>query len=256
MGDNGARAMNDDQLLRYSRQIMLPQLDSAGQQQLLDSSVLLIGAGGLGSPIALYLAAAGVGRLIIADADEVDLSNLQRQIAHGTADIGRLKTDSARDRIAALNPDVRVETVAERVTAGHLERLVPQVDLVMDGTDNFATRFAANEACVRHRVPLVSGAATRFEGQVAVFDPRIPDAPCYRCLYGAGGELEESCTQTGVLAPVVGIVGSIQATEALKVLAGIGEPLAGRLLVIDALTMDCRILKLPRDPACPVCGHG
>lgn len=247
--------MNDEQLLRYSRQIMLPQVDSAGQQRLLESTVLVTGAGGLGSPVALYLAAAGVGRLLIADHDTVDLSNLQRQIAHTTADIGRAKTASARDRIAALNPDVRVECIDVRLTPAELDRLVPGTDLVVDGTDNFTTRFAINNACVRHRVPLVSGAATRLEGQVAVFDARQPEAPCYRCLYREGAELDETCTQTGVLAPVVGMIGTIQATEALKVLAGFGEPLIGRLLVVDAASMDFRTLRLRRDPACPVCGH-
>ncbi len=254
--------MRDEQLLRYGRQIMLPALDVAGQQKLLDARVLIVGMGGLGSPVALYLAAAGVGQLVLADHDRVELSNLQRQILHGHADLGRLKVESARDRIAALNEDIIVETVQQPLEDESLDRLLSlgcdgsgqAIDLVVDGCDNFATRFAVNRACVRHGVPLVSGAAIRMEGQVAVFDPRQPDSPCYQCLYGGGDDRDASCASNGVMAPLVGIIGSVQAMEAVKLLAGMGESLAGRLLLLDAMSMRWRELRLRRDPACPVCG--
>lgn len=254
--------MRDEQLLRYGRQIMLPALDVAGQQKLLDARVLIVGMGGLGSPVALYLAAAGVGQLVLADHDRVELSNLQRQILHGHADLGRLKVESARDRIAALNKDIIVETVQQPLEDESLDRLLSlgcdgsgqAIDLVVDGCDNFATRFAVNRACVRHGVPLVSGAAIRMEGQVAVFDPRQPDSPCYQCLYGGGDDRDASCASNGVMAPLVGIIGSVQAMEAVKLLAGMGESLAGRLLLLDAMSMRWRELRLRRDPACPVCG--
>ena len=246
--------MNDDQLLRYSRQIMLPQVGVEGQQRLLDATALIIGMGGLGSPAALYLAAAGVGELIVVDFDTVELSNLQRQILHTGADIGRRKVDSARDSLAAINPGVGVEIISHKLEGEALHEVVARSDVVLDGSDNFATRFAINEACVASGTPLISAAVIRMEGQVSVFDPRGEEAPCYRCLYkDEGGELEEGCVQSGVLAPVAGLVGSIQATEALKVLMGIGCPLTGRLLMIDAETMDIRPLKLRRDPSCPVC---
>ncbi|HEY0721084.1 MAG TPA: molybdopterin-synthase adenylyltransferase MoeB [Gammaproteobacteria bacterium] len=242
--------MDDQQLLRYSRQIMLPQVDVAGQQRLLDSRVLIIGLGGLGSPVAIYLAAAGVGTLTLCDFDQVELTNLQRQIVHTTGSIGRLKVASARDTLLALNPEVQVVTIAERLKGEALAREVGKADLVIDASDNFATRFLLNDACVVARKPLVSGAAIRMEGQVSVFHNERPGSPCYRCLYRDEGELEQSCATNGVLAPVVGIIGSIQATEALKVLLGIGDTLDGRLLLLDALTMEWRTLKLRRDPAC------
>jgi adenylyltransferase/sulfurtransferase len=248
-------AMDDSQLLRYSRQILLPQVGIEGQRRLLAATALVVGAGGLGSPVALYLAAAGVGHIVIADPDLVEISNLQRQILHATPDLDRLKVDSAKDRLRALNPDVRVSAVPDRLTGELLREQVDRADVIIDGSDNFATRFAVNAACVAARKPLVSGAVIRLEGQVAVFRPDQVDSPCYRCLYQMEEELEESCTETGVLAPVAGIVGSIQATEALKLLAGIGQPLVGRLLIIDAATMDVRILRMSRDPHCPVCAR-
>lgn len=247
--------MNDDQLLRYSRQIMLPQVDAAGQMRLLESTVLVVGLGGLGAPVAMYLAAAGVGNLVVVDDDEVDLSNLQRQIIHTTADVGRPKVDSARDALLALNPELTITTVEARLEGALLRELVDEADVVVDACDNFATRFAINEACFASGTPLVSGAAIRLEGQVAVFDPRVDASPCYRCLYRDEGELAETCTQSGVFTPVVGIIGSLQATEALKLLVGLGEALTGRLLLLDAETMQIRTIRLPRDPKCPVCAR-
>jgi molybdopterin/thiamine biosynthesis adenylyltransferase len=246
--------MNDDQLLRYSRQILLPQLNFEGQQKLLAAHVVVIGAGGLGSPVAMYLAAAGVGHLSIADHDSVDLSNLQRQILHDSGALGRPKVDSARDRLAALNPDVRVTTLNHRVDAASLQQLAQQADVVVDASDNFATRFAVNAACIANRTPLVSGAAVRMEGQLSVFDPRRDDSPCYRCLYREGEEPDATCTDNGVLAPIVGVIGSLQALETLKLLLDIGETLCGRLLVFDGLYHEWRSIKLGRDPHCPVCG--
>jgi molybdopterin/thiamine biosynthesis adenylyltransferase len=245
--------MNHDQLLRYSRQILLPDFDIEGQERLLASRVLIIGLGGLGSPVAMYLAAAGVGHLVLVDDDVVDLSNLQRQLAHGTADIGRPKVESAGDTVNGLNPDVTVTPIVGRLTGAALLEQVAAADVVVDACDNFATRFAVNEASVRTGTPLVSGAAIRMEGQVAVFQPRQPDSPCYRCLYKDEGELDQSCSANGVLAPLVGIIGSIQAMETIKVLAGLGEPLWGRLLIFDGRAMEWRTLKLPKDPKCPVC---
>ncbi len=247
--------MNDEQLLRYSRQIMLPQFDAAGQQRLLASHALILGMGGLGSPVAMYLAAAGVGKLTLVDFDTVDLSNLQRQILHGSHDIGRPKVESARDTLAVLNADVEVIALNARVEGEALDELVASADVVIDASDNFATRFQINDACVRARKPLVSGAAIRMEGQVSVFHNERDDSPCYRCLYRDEGELEQTCSENGVLAPVVGVIGSIQATEAIKVLAGIGDTLSGRLLLWDAMTMEWRSLKLRKDPACPLCGQ-
>jgi adenylyltransferase/sulfurtransferase len=222
---------------------------------LLASRVLVIGAGGLGSAAALYLAGAGVGRLTIVDDDNVDLSNLQRQILHRQADIGRAKVESARDTLTAFNPDIRVDTVARRVDRERLVQLASEADLIIDGSDNFATRFAANEASVKTRTPLVSGAAIRMEGQVSVFLPDRPDSPCYRCLFHDGEEPDQTCADNGVLAPVVGIIGSIQALEAIKVLLDLGDPLCGRLLVFDALYHDWRSVRLHKDPLCPVCGE-
>ncbi len=245
--------MNDEQLLRYNRQIMLPAFGFEAQQKLLDSRVLIVGAGGLGSPAALYLAAAGVGTIAIADDDEVELSNLQRQILHTTADIGRAKVDSARDRLQGINPDVRVLPIPERLHGATLRDQVREAAAVIDGSDNFATRFAVNAACVAERTPLISGAAIRTEGQLSVYDVRKEDSPCYRCLYREQGEVEETCADNGVLAPIVGIIGSLQALEAVKILTGVGMPLVGRLLIFDGHTLDFRTMKLRKDPACPVC---
>nr|WP_320136035.1 molybdopterin-synthase adenylyltransferase MoeB [uncultured Amphritea sp.] len=245
--------LNDDQLLRYSRQIMLPEVDIAGQEAWLKSTVLIIGVGGLGSPVAMYLAAAGVGRLVLVDDDKVELTNLQRQIIHRTETIGQPKVVSAKAALAALNPDIQVDAIDGRLEGEALEQQVIAADLVVDCSDNFATRFALNDACVKHKTPLVSGAAIRLEGQVAVFDSRRDDAPCYRCLYRDGDEESLTCADSGVLAPLVGIIGSVQAMEALKVLADIGEPLVGKLLLLDGRHMDWRTLKLRRDPECPCC---
>ncbi len=246
--------MNDEQLLRYSRQIMVAGFDLDGQEKLLASRALVVGLGGLGSPVALYLAAAGVGHLMLADFDQVDLTNLQRQIIHGTGDIGRPKTDSAADRIQALNPETRVELITERLTPDALEQRVKAVDIVIDGSDNFATRFAVNAACVAARRALVSGAVIGMDGQVAVFRPDL-DGPCYRCVYDDTGEEAQSCSETGVMGPLTGVVGSLLALEAVKVLADFGTPLNHRLLVVDGLTQSWRRLNLRRDPDCPVCGQ-
>ena len=246
--------MDDQQLLRYSRQILLAQVDIAGQQRLLDSRVLIVGLGGLGAPVALYLAAAGVGELHLADHDSVDLSNLQRQIIHAQADIGRPKVQSAAQRLQALNPTIRVLTHALALADQSLHEAVAGVDLVLDCSDNFATRQAVNAACVAARIPLVSGAAIRLEGQLSVFDSRQADSPCYQCLYGAGDDVALSCSEAGVLGPLVGLVGSLQALEAIKLLAGFGEPLIGRLLLIDALGSRFREMRVRRDPACSCCG--
>ena len=245
--------MNDAQLLRYSRQILLPQFGVEGQERLMASTVLVVGAGGLGSPVALYLAAAGVGRLIIADFDRVDLTNLQRQILHATDRIGTAKAESARRTLHALNPEIEIVPIGRRLEGELLQEQVAASDAVVDGSDNFATRFAVNAACVATGRPLIAGAVIRWEGQVSVYTGR-PGDPCYRCLYGNGGQVEDTCSENGILAPVAGIVGSIQATETLKVLSGVGTTLAGRLLILDALEMRFRTLTLTRDPACPVCG--
>lgn len=246
--------MNDEQLLRYSRHILLTQIGIEGQEKLLASHALVIGAGGLGSPVTLYLASAGVGCITICDGDDVDLTNLQRQIVHRTDAVGKRKVDSARATLAAINPEVRVVALPERVGGERLDALAAAADVVIDGSDNFATRHAVNRACVRFRKPLVSGAGVRFDGQVAVFDMRSRFSPCYHCLFPEHGESEDvRCAVMGVFAPLVGIIGSIQAAEALKVLTGVGEPLTGRLLLLDALTMQTRTVKLQKDPACPVC---
>jgi molybdopterin/thiamine biosynthesis adenylyltransferase len=242
--------MNDEQLLRYSRQIMLPQVDVAGQEKLLAASVLVVGLGGLGSPVALYLAAAGVGHLILADHDRVDLSNLQRQIAHQHESVGTPKVESAAEAIRRLNPDTRITPIAQRAEGGTLAALVASADLVVDGTDNFATRYAINDACFAAGKPLVSGAAIRMEGQVAVFDPRRDDAPCYRCLYGSGADENLNCAENGVAAPLVGIIGAMQAMEAFKLIVDIGESLAGWVLHFDAWSMQWHKLRLRRNPGC------
>jgi molybdopterin/thiamine biosynthesis adenylyltransferase len=247
--------LNDEQLLRYSRHILLPELGIDGQQKLLAAHVLVVGAGGLGSPVSLYLAASGVGRITLCDHDKVDLTNLQRQIVHHTDSIGTHKVESAQRTLARINPDVEVVALAERMQGSRLEEVVQQADIVVDATDNFATRHAINRACVQFRRPLVSGAGVRFDGQVAVFDLRRGDSPCYNCLFPEEGDAEEMrCAVMGVFAPLVGIIGSIQAAEALKLIMGIGEPLQGRLLLLDALSMQIRTVKLSRDPACKVCG--
>jgi molybdopterin/thiamine biosynthesis adenylyltransferase len=247
--------MNDDQLLRYSRHILLDEIGIEGQESLLSSRVLMIGAGGLGSPVALYLGSAGVGRITIVDHDRVDATNLQRQIAHNLARIGEFKAVSMLQAIAAINPDVKVIPVTERADAALLDQWVPEADLVLDCTDNFATRHAINRACVKHRKPLVSGAAIRFDGQVAVYDPRSPQSPCYACVFPESDLLEETrCATMGVFAPLVGIVGSVQAAEALKLLCDVGKPLTGRLLMLDGRSMEWNEMKLTRNPACEVCG--
>ncbi|MEW6693208.1 MAG: molybdopterin-synthase adenylyltransferase MoeB [Pseudomonadota bacterium] len=247
--------MNDQQLTRYSRQILLPQIDYEGQERLLESHALIVGLGGLGSPASLYLAAAGVGHLTLVDFDTVDLSNLQRQIVHRTTDVGRPKIESARDNLAALNPDVRIDALPGPLDEDALRIAVRAADVVLDCTDNFTARHAINRACVAERKPLVSAAAIRLEGQLSVFDTRKDESPCYHCLYREDGEELETCTRNGILAPVVGSLGTLQALEAIKVLLGLGEPLVGRLLLFDALTFDLRTLRLKRDPSCPVCAQ-
>jgi molybdopterin/thiamine biosynthesis adenylyltransferase len=247
--------LNDEQLLRYSRHILLPEIGIDGQQKLLASHVLVVGAGGLGSPISLYLAASGVGRITLCDHDTVDLTNLQRQIVHNTDSIGQPKVASARQALERINPEVVVDVIQERVEGARLEALVSDADVVIDATDNFATRHAINRACVKFHKPLVSGAGVRFDGQVAVFDLRDAASPCYNCLFPEEGDLEEMrCAVMGVFAPLVGIIGSVQAAEALKLLMGVGQPLAGRLLLLDALSMQWRPVKLSKDVACKVCG--
>jgi molybdopterin/thiamine biosynthesis adenylyltransferase len=246
--------MNDNQLLRYSRQIMLPGVDIEGQQSLLNASVLIIGMGGLGSPVAMYLAAAGVGHLILVDDDEVELSNLQRQIVHQQHNIGQAKVVSASQTLLGLNPDVRLTLIQQRVDRELLDHLLTDtINVVVDASDNFSTRFLINRACVKYKVPLVSGAAIRLEGQVAVFDARRDHSPCYQCLYRAGEDEQMSCARNGVLAPVVGVIGTMQALETIKLLTGLGEDLCGKLLLFDASRSHWRELRLPRDPACEVC---
>jgi molybdopterin/thiamine biosynthesis adenylyltransferase len=246
--------MNDDQLLRYSRHILLDDLGIEGQQRLLAAHALIIGAGGLGSPVALYLATAGVGRITIVDGDTVDLTNLQRQIAHTLASVGRPKASSAALAMHAINPDVRIAPLHERADAARLAGLVATADVVVDCSDNFATRQAVNAACVAHAKPLVAGAAIGFDGQVSVYDSRDPVKPCYACLFAPDAAVEEvQCSTMGVFAPLVGIIGSIQAAEALKLLAGVGSSLAGRLQMLDARTMEWTEFAAARAPRCPVC---
>jgi len=246
--------VNDEQLLRYSRQIMLPDFDIAGQENLLSSKVLIVGLGGLGSPVALYLAAAGVGELWLADHDVVDLSNLQRQIAHNENSIGRTKVASATDAVRALNSQIKLHTIEQKLQGDLLDDSVAAVDLVVDCSDNFRTRFSLNAACWRRKKPLVSGAAIRSEGQLLVIDPRRADSPCYRCLYDDAVQDEQlSCAQNGVLAPLVGVIGTLQALEAVKLLANYGTPAVGKLSIFDAKTLEWRSLILPRASHCPVC---
>lgn len=246
--------MDDQLLLRYSRQILLPDIDIDGQQKLTQSHVLLIGLGGLGSPIAMYLAAAGVGHLTLVDHDTVELSNLQRQIVHTTASLAQPKVESAREHLLALNPHTTVDTIARQLDDAGYAEIVPQVDAVVDATDTFEARFAINQHCVQHRKPLISGAAIRFEGQVSVFHAGSADSPCYRCLYSDAAAVAETCSQTGVVAPLLGIIGSVQAMETLKVLLGIGTDLCGRLLLLDALSMEWQTMRFKKNPKCPACG--
>jgi adenylyltransferase/sulfurtransferase len=246
--------MDDPTLLRYSRQIMLAELGIEGQQRLRDGHALIIGVGGLGSPASMYLAAAGVGTLTLVDDDDVDLSNLQRQVAHTTGRIGMSKTESAAIALTALNPDTTIHRQAQRLHGKALRDAVAAADVVVDCSDNFATRFALNAASQALRTPLVSGAAIRWDGQISVFTGQ-PGGPCYRCLYPREGEEDLRCSENGVVAPLVGIIGTMQALEAIKLIAGVGESLGGRLLVLDGLRMQWRELRLRADPACPVCGR-
>ncbi|MBU0655126.1 MAG: molybdopterin-synthase adenylyltransferase MoeB [Gammaproteobacteria bacterium] len=246
--------MNDELLLRYSRQILLPEIDVSGQERLQSAHVLIIGMGGLGAPVTLYLAAAGVGHLTLVDFDSVDLTNLQRQVIHTTASIGQLKVESARQAALALNPHIKVQVIQEKLAYPQLLEAVSSNDVVVDCSDNFPTRFAINRACKTAGKPLVSGAVIRFEGQISTYDFRTPDTACYHCLYGEDGENEDTCSTTGILAPVAGIIGSMQATETLKLLLDL-PTLSGRLLLLDARLMQWQEMRLRKDPACPVCGQ-
>jgi molybdopterin-synthase adenylyltransferase len=246
--------MNDDQLLRYSRHILLDELGIEGQRKLLESHALVIGAGGLGSPVALYLGTAGVGRITLVDHDTVDLTNLQRQIAHDMSRLGTPKAASAAQSIGEINPEVQVVALQERAGPERLRELVASADVVIDCSDNFSTRQAVNAACVAHRKPLVSGAAIRFDAQVSVYDTRDPEAPCYACLFPPEAAFEDvACATMGVFAPLVGIVGSVQAAEALKLLSGTGRSLAGRLQMLDARSMEWTEIRTPRNHDCSVC---
>lgn len=247
--------MTDDQLLRYSRHILLDAIGIEGQERILATHALIIGAGGLGSPVALYLASAGIGRITLVDDDTVDFTNLQRQILHVQSSVGIAKAESGKQALAAINPTVDVVPVQKRLAGAELDALVATADIVLDCTDNFSTRHAINRACVHHKKPLVSGAAIRFDGQISVYDQRRDDAPCYHCLFPEAEDVEEvRCAVMGVLAPLTGIIGSMQATEALKLAAGIGQSLNGRLLLLDALDMEWRSVKFRKDPDCAVCG--
>jgi len=249
--------MNDQQLLRYSRHILLPEVGIEGQLKLSEARALIIGAGGLGSPVALFLAASGVSTLTLCDNDTVDLTNLQRQIAHRTSSIGKMKVSSAQETLSEINPEVNVVTLTERADEARLAELVGKADVVIDCSDNFPTRYALNRVCHTLKKPLVSGAATRFDGQVSVFDFRRDDTPCYECLYPERMESEETrCAVMGIFAPLVGIVGSMQAAEALKLLMDIETTLCGRLLTVNALTMEVRTMRLSKDADCMVCHHG
>ncbi|MBL0426316.1 HesA/MoeB/ThiF family protein [Ramlibacter alkalitolerans] len=247
--------MTDDQLLRYSRHILLDEVGVEGQERFLQSHALVVGAGGLGSPVALYLGTAGVGTITIVDHDVVDVTNLQRQIAHNLERVGRPKAESVREAVAAINPDVLVRPLVLKADAQLLDELVPRADVVIDCCDNFVTRQAINRACVAHGRPLVSGAAIRMDGQVSVFDPRRADSPCYACVFPPDQDLEEAlCATMGVFAPLVGIVGAMQASEALRLLAGVGTSLAGRLQMLDGRSMEWTEMRVRRDPGCAVCG--
>jgi molybdopterin/thiamine biosynthesis adenylyltransferase len=254
MSERNHDGLSDQQLLRYSRHILLDELGVEGQRKLLDGHALVIGAGGLGSPVALYLGTAGVGTITIVDHDTVDLTNLQRQIAHNLSRIGQPKVESAAQSIAAINPEVRVIALRERADAARLAALVAQADVVVDCCDNFATRHAVNAACVAHRKPLVSGAAIGFDGQISVYDTRGDANPCYACIFPPEATFEEvRCATMGVFAPLVGIIGSVQAAEALKLLAGVGSSLAGRLQMLDARAMEWTEIRVARAAKCPVC---
>lgn len=246
--------MNDEELLRYSRQILLPEIDVAGQDRLLESRVLILGLGGLGSPVAMYLASAGIGHLILNDDDVVDLSNLQRQILHGTDSIGMAKTESARVALSRLNPALKYETIPNRLDESALAALAERVDLILDCSDNLSTRHRVNRVSVRTRTPLISGAVIRFEGQIAAFDPARPDSPCYNCLYGDLDDLSDSCARNGVVAPLPGIIGSMQALEAIKMLVRPEAAMTGHLLIFDAWQTEWRRMRLRRNPGCPTCG--
>ncbi len=246
--------LSDEELMRYSRQILMPSFDIAGQEKLKSARVLVVGAGGLGCPVALYLGAAGVGHLTLVDDDAIEVANLQRQIAFSQDQLGAAKAESLADRVRRINPLVSVEAIAHRLESDELVRQVSEASLVVDCTDNFNTRFALNRACVAARVPLVSGAAIRGEGQLSVYDSRDPESPCYHCLYPEQGNEDLSCSEAGVIGPLVGIIGASQAMEAVKVISGVGKPLVGRLLILDAWRMEWREMKLARDPGCPVCG--
>jgi molybdopterin/thiamine biosynthesis adenylyltransferase len=246
--------VDDHQLLRYSRHILLPQIDIAGQEKLNQSHVLIIGAGGLGSPAAMYLAASGIGHLTICDGDQVDLTNLQRQIIHDSNSIGLAKVQSAKQSLAGINPRINVTAVQQHIDTEKLSGIVPQVDAVIDASDNFSTRHQVNQACVTYKKPLISGAAIRFDGQISVFDLSRTASPCYHCLFPIDGEPQDMpCATMGVFSPLVGIIGSMQAAETIKILLGIGESLNGRLQLLDGLTMNWRSIRLHKDPACPVC---
>ncbi|AVP57059.1 HesA/MoeB/ThiF family protein [Pulveribacter suum] len=246
--------MTDEQLLRYSRHIMLDEIGIEGQERLLAAHVLIVGAGGLGSPAALFLGSAGVGTLTLVDDDVVDLTNLQRQIAHTTARVGLAKVDSAAQAVQAINPDVQLNLVRERVDEAALVRLARRADVVLDCTDNYRTRQAINAACVRTGQPLVAGAAIRLDGQISVYDPRNENSPCYACLFPPQAQFEEvQCSTLGVFAPMVGIIGTMQAAEALKLIVGMGQPLTGRLLLLDGRSMEWTPVRVARDPQCPVC---
>jgi molybdopterin/thiamine biosynthesis adenylyltransferase len=247
--------LSNEQLSRYSRHLLLPEIDLEGQQRLAAAHAVIIGAGGLGSPTAMYLASSGMGKITIIDHDTVDLGNLQRQIAFKNSDIGKYKAEQLGTAVRLINPEIETQVICRRAEDDLLSTCVSQADIVLDCCDNFTTRFAVNQACLEHQTPLVSGAAIRFQGQVAVFDPRDEASPCYRCLYHEDAEIvEETCRDRGIFAPLVGVIGSIQAAETLKMVCNIGRPLTGRLLSIDALTMTPRLANLPKDPHCPACG--
>ena len=247
--------MNDEQLLRYSRHLLLEEIDVAGQEKLLHSNVLVIGAGGLGSAATPYLAAAGVGNITLLDHDQVELTNLQRQIMHTENSVGKSKVDSGKQFLEQLNSDVHIETIQAKATTSLLDELLPSVDIVLDCTDNFSTRHLINASCVKHQIPLVSGSALRFDGQLSVFDPRKVSSPCYACIFSPDEQFEEvSCSSMGIFSPLVGIIGAMQAAQALQVLIGFGEPLVGRMLLWNARTTQIDEFKVSRNPECPVCG--
>lgn len=244
--------MNDQELLRYSRQIILPEIGIDGQEALLKSTILLIGLGGLGSPSAMYLAAAGIGHLILADFDQVEISNLQRQIIHTTDDVGKNKVDSAKETISAINPNIKITTLTD-LSENNIKEWIKKANIVLDGTDNFDTRFKINQACVTERIPLVSAAVIRFEGQLSVFKGYKKNQPCYQCLYPVNGSNDENCTNNGILSPVSGLIGTLQALQVIKVILNLGEQLVGKLMIVDALALDFRTIKLNKDKFCSIC---